>query len=123
VASGKLRGILDQLIPIESRYFEFWQDFFDLHVNTLDLVRRLKLVLLLAVGRLFGTPAIHIVLEAIEIHGVRKYLRVWSAPARGAPCSLDRHSHTDEAIRIDDEPARNLDSNGALFISIHFANS
>jgi hypothetical protein len=27
------------------------------------------------------------------------------------------------AIRIDDEPARNLDSNGALFISIHFANS
>src|SRR5258708_28011254 len=44
VASGKLRDILDQLIPIESRHFEFWQDFFDLHVNTLDLVCRLLLV-------------------------------------------------------------------------------
>src|SRR5437773_5924805 len=43
VASGKLRDILDQLIPIESRHFEFWQDFFDLHVNTLDLVCRLLL--------------------------------------------------------------------------------
>ena len=83
VASGKLRDILDQLIPIESRHFEFWQDFFDLHVNTLDLVGRLKLVLLVAVCRLFGAPAIHIVLEAIEVHGVRKYLRVWSAYGNG----------------------------------------
>src|SRR6266513_3315811 len=68
VAGGKLRDILDQLIPIESRHFEFWQDFFDFHVNTLDIVRRVKLVLLVAVCRLFGAPAIHIVLEAIEMH-------------------------------------------------------
>lgn len=30
-----------------------------------------------ATCRLFGAGAIQVVLEAIEVHGVRKYLRVW----------------------------------------------
>lgn len=84
VASGKLRGILDQLIPIESRHFELWQDFFDLHVTTLDLVRRLKLVLLVVVCRLFGTPAIHIVLEAIAISEGLERIRQWTTRCRGS---------------------------------------
>jgi vacuolar iron transporter family protein len=116
VASGKLREILDQLIPIESRHFEFWQDFFDLRVNTLDLVRRLKLVLLVAVCRLFGAPAIHLVLEAIEVYGVRKYLRVWSAYGNGPLGAAlrnileDEFKHEDEVVTGDAErklnPAR-----------------
>src|SRR5207237_5159558 len=53
VAGGELRAILDQLIPIEQRHFAFWQDFFDLHVEALDPARRLKLVLLVAICRLF----------------------------------------------------------------------
>jgi hypothetical protein len=32
VASGELREVLDQLIPIELRHFTFWQDFFDVHM-------------------------------------------------------------------------------------------
>jgi VIT1/CCC1 family predicted Fe2+/Mn2+ transporter len=43
----------------------------------LDLGRRLKLAGLTAACRVLGTTAIHVVLEAIEVHGVRKYLRVW----------------------------------------------
>jgi vacuolar iron transporter family protein len=116
VASGKLREILDQLIPIESRHFEFWQDFFNLHVEALDLARRLKLVLLVAVCRLFGAPAIHLVLEAIEVYGVRKYLRVWSAYGNGPLGAAvrnileDEFKHEDEVVTGDAErklnPAR-----------------
>jgi vacuolar iron transporter family protein len=46
-------------------------------VETLDWRRRLKLGFLVLVCRLFGDRAIHLVLEAIEIHGIRKYLTVW----------------------------------------------
>jgi vacuolar iron transporter family protein len=125
VASGKLREILDQLIPIESRHFEFWQDFFDLHVNTLDLVRRLKLVLLVAVCRLFGAPAIHIVLEAIEVHGVRKYLRVWSAYGNGPLGAAvrnileDEFKHEDEVVTGDAERQINPERVRDIFLGLN----
>ena len=32
---------------------------------------------MIAVARVFGAPAIHLILEAIEVFGVRKYLTVW----------------------------------------------
>ena len=109
VADGELQAILDQLIPIEQRHFEFWQDFFDLHVEALDL-------LLVAICRLFGAPAIHLVLEAIEVYGVRKYLRVWSAYGNGPLGAAvrdileDEFKHEDEVVTGDAErklnPAR-----------------
>jgi vacuolar iron transporter family protein len=104
VPGGELRAILDQLIPIEQRHFAFWQDFFDLHVETLDLARRLKLLLLVAICRLFGAPAIHLVLEAIEVYGVRKYLRVWDAYGNGPLGAAvrnileDEFKHEDEVV-------------------------
>ena len=125
VASGKLRDILDQLIPIESRHFEFWQDFFDLHVNTLDLGRRLKLVLLVAVCRLFGAPAIHIVLEAIEVHGVRKYLRVWSAYGNGPLGAAvrnileDEFKHEDEVVTGEAERQINPERVRDIFLGLN----
>jgi VIT1/CCC1 family predicted Fe2+/Mn2+ transporter len=116
VASGELRAILDQLIPIEQRHFAFWQDFFNLHIEALDLARRLKLLLLVAICRLFGAPAIHLVLEAIEVYGVRKYLRVWSAYGNGPLAAAvrnvleDEFKHEDEVVTGDAErklnPAR-----------------
>jgi VIT1/CCC1 family predicted Fe2+/Mn2+ transporter len=105
VARGELREILDQLIPIEQRHFEFWQDFFYLRVDALDLGRRLKLGFLTAVCRFFGTPAIHLVLEAIEVYGVQKYLRVWSAYGSDGPLGAavrnileDEFKHEDEVV-------------------------
>src|SRR5215470_1460631 len=75
--TGGLSAILDQLIPIETRHFEFWQEFFGITVTRLDLSRRLKLGLMVGVARLFGDSAVHLILEAIEVFGVRKYLAVW----------------------------------------------
>jgi VIT1/CCC1 family predicted Fe2+/Mn2+ transporter len=78
VAPGGLQNVLDELIAVETRHVAFWQEFFGLSsVHALDLPRRIKLKVLAAVCRLLGPSAIHLVLEAIEVHGVRKYLGVW----------------------------------------------
>jgi len=77
IAPAPQRAILEQLIPIETRHHAFWQEFFKLDLLRLDWGRRLKLWLMVGVARLFGAPAIHLILEAIEVFGVRKYLTVW----------------------------------------------
>ena len=77
IAPAPQRAILDQLIPIETRHHAFWQEFFKLDLPRLDWGRRLKLWLMVGVARLFGASAIHLILEAIEVFGVRKYLTVW----------------------------------------------
>jgi predicted membrane protein (TIGR00267 family) len=120
VATGDLRKILDQLIPIETRHFVFWQDFFDLRITALDLGRRAKLGLITWVCRLFGAPAIHLVLEAIEVYGVRKYLTLWRAyggtPLAGAVRGVleDEFKHEDAVVtagterRIQPERVRDI---------------
>ncbi len=78
-AAGEARSVLDRLIPVEVKHFHFWQSFFKTTVDGLDYPRRIKLAAAVAFCRLFGPSAIHLVLEAIEIHGVQKYLDVWEA--------------------------------------------
>jgi VIT1/CCC1 family predicted Fe2+/Mn2+ transporter len=76
-ATGEVATLLDELIEVETRHLAFWQNFFDLRLTALDFGRRLKLRILLPVCRLIGAPAMHLVLEAIEVYGVRKYLSLW----------------------------------------------
>jgi VIT1/CCC1 family predicted Fe2+/Mn2+ transporter len=121
VATGALRGTLDELIRVETRHVAFWQEFFGLEeLTTLDLGRRLKLALLIGVCRIFGQGAVHVVLEAIEVHGVRKYLDVWNrykddplgAAVRGI--LQDEFKHEDMVVtgdaerRINPERVRNV---------------
>jgi vacuolar iron transporter family protein len=121
VASGRLRDVLDELIQVETRHVAFWQEFFGLkELVALDSGRRLKLVTLAGVCRIFGNPAIHVVLEAIEVHGVRKYLRVWEryrdGPLGGAVRGIleDEFKHEDMIVtgeaerRINPETVRNV---------------
>jgi vacuolar iron transporter family protein len=77
IASGRLAELLDQLIAIETNHVAFWQNFFKDHRGTLDPGRRVKLRVLMVVCRVFGPPAMHLILEAIEVYGVRKYLAIW----------------------------------------------
>lgn len=88
--------LLDELIPIEEKHFAFWQNFFNLKVERLDIGRRLKLRIMLFLARMIGHGFIHLLLESIEVHGIRKYLKVW-----------DKYRDTElaEAIRgvLDDE--------------------
>ena len=79
ITQGKVQKMLAELIRIEQEHYGFWQDFFQLKLSRLDLGRRLKLRLLAFICRIFGEPAVHLVLEAIEVYGVRKYLSLWEA--------------------------------------------
>src|SRR3990167_1189849 len=78
-ADADARSTLDELVLIETRHLAFWQKFFDMKLERLNLARRLKLWSFTWLCRLFGSTAIHLVLEAIEIYGVKKYLSLWNA--------------------------------------------
>ncbi len=75
--SGPLHAMLKELIIVEERHCAFWQDFFDLKADGLDLRRRVKLRIIVLACRLFGATAVHLVLDATEVYGIRKYLAVW----------------------------------------------
>jgi VIT1/CCC1 family predicted Fe2+/Mn2+ transporter len=120
IATGDLQRVLAQLIPIERHHVAFWQDFFALKPEKLDGLRRIKLALIVAVCRVFGAPAIHLALEAIEVYGVRKYLKIWKAYA-GTPLEpavrdilTDEFQHEgavvtgEDALRIRPERVRNI---------------
>ena len=47
-------------------------------MDRLNLGRQLKLWCFTQLCRLFGSTAVHLVLEAIEVYGVRKYLGLWN---------------------------------------------
>src|SRR5215813_4885750 len=121
VAPASLRGTLEALIADEARHVAFWQHFFGLeHVTRLDVGRRLRLALIIAACRLFGASAIHVVLEAIEVHGVKKYLDVWQRYGEGPlPAAVreileDEFKHEDAIVtgeedrRINPERVRNV---------------
>jgi VIT1/CCC1 family predicted Fe2+/Mn2+ transporter len=125
VATGHLQAILDQLIPIETRHYGFWQEFFGLQITRLDLPRRLKLALLVGVARLFGAPAIHLILEAIEVFGVRKYLTVWRQ-YEGSPLGQavrevleDEFKHEDTVVTAEAERRINPQRIRDIFLGLN----
>ena len=120
ISDEQVQKVLEELIRIETNHFAFWQDFFGIRRDTLDLPRRLKLRIIMAACRLFGTPAIHLVLEAIEVYGVRKYLTLWKNykddPLGGAVKDIlvDEFQHEDMVVtelterKINPERIRNI---------------
>src|SRR5437879_8993670 len=125
VAPGDLRRVLDELIPVETRHHAFWQSFFGLELGRLDLGRRLKLALIRAVCRLFGAPAIHLILESIEVHGVRKYLAIWhrygAGPLGGAVREVlrDEFEHEDRVVTGDAERRINPERIRGIFLGLN----
>ncbi|MGQ0666655.1 MAG: VIT1/CCC1 transporter family protein [Nitrospiraceae bacterium] len=77
VTQPDVHKTLDELIKVETSHLAFWQKFFDLRLGRLDFGRRIKLSIMMLACRLLGSTAVHLVLEAIEVHGVRKYLALW----------------------------------------------
>lgn len=77
ISGPELRPTLEELIAVEQGHFAFWQGLFKREIPELDPARRLKLRLIVLVCRLFGAPAVDLILEAIEVYGIRKYLRLW----------------------------------------------
>lgn len=120
IIGGESRKVLDELVLVETQHLAFWQKFFDLKLTALDLPRRLKLQCMILLCRLFGSTAVHLVLEAIEVHGVRKYLSLWKS-YQGQPLGhalegilLDEFKHEDVLVtqlterKINPEKIRNI---------------
>ena len=78
MTKGDLKTLLENLIEVEKKHVEFWERFFNTHIPQLDPGRRIKFYLFSGIGWMFGEKAIHMLLEAIEVHGIRKYLGVWA---------------------------------------------
>jgi len=106
-AEPAARRTLDQLIPIEARHFAFWQKFFGLERDRLDLGRRVKLRFLVFVARLLGPIGIEMILEAIEVYGIRKYLAVWDA-YRDGPLGAAMREILEDEFRHEDEVVSQL---------------
>ncbi len=125
IAPRHLQRVLDQLIPVETRHLAFWQDFFDLHLGALDLGRRVKLAVILLACRIFGAPAMHLVLEAIEVYGVRKYLTVWRTYRAGplGPAVRDvledEFKHEDVVVTGDAERRLNPERIRNIFLGLN----
>lgn len=71
------RPVLEELIPVENKHFNFWSDFFEFKGAKLNAGRRIKLLLVLVFCRVLGDRGIHLTLEATEIYGIKKYLDAW----------------------------------------------
>lgn len=120
VTQPDVHHTLDELITVETAHLAFWQKFFDLRLNELDFGRRMKLSIMIFVCKLFGSTAVHLVLEAIEVHGVRKYLAIWQE-YQGRPLGealrgilMDEFKHEDVLVtalterKINAEKIRNI---------------
>ena len=120
-----LQKTLSDLIPIEVCHFEFWQDFFKIKVEALNPLRKLKLRLLVILCRIFGPPAVDLVLEAIEVYGIRKYLNVWQRykdePLGSAVRGIlqDEFQHEDEVVTRLKERIINPDRVRNIFLGIN----
>lgn len=79
MATGDTQKLLRSLVTFEERHLLFWQDFFGMRLARLGFARQIKLMAAIFLCQIFKTPAIHLVLEAIEIYGIRKYLNVWES--------------------------------------------
>jgi vacuolar iron transporter family protein len=74
---AELQKILGELADVEVGHVAFWQNFFNLKLQTLDVTRKIKFWLIVLICRCFGAPAVDLILEAIEVYGIKKYLNVW----------------------------------------------
>lgn len=120
IRDSDMQRTLSELIEVETHHFAFWQKFFQLSVDRLDIGRQVKLGTVKLICRMFGATAVHLVLEAIEVYGVRKYLSLWKS-YQGHPLGdalkgilLDEFKHEDILVtklterKINAEKIRNI---------------
>ena len=125
ICEPELQKVLEELAAVEVRHFAFWQDFFQLELPNIGRLRRLKFWFIVLVCRIFGAPAIDLVLEAIEVYGVRKYLDVWerykSGPLGKAVRGVleDEFGHEDLVVTRVKERILNPDRVRNIFLGVN----
>ncbi len=75
--TGEVHNVLSQLVNVERGHVAFWADMAGLKDVSLDRVQRFRLGVFVLLRRLFGVGMTFLVLEAIEIYGIKKYWGLW----------------------------------------------
>ncbi|WDT76020.1 MAG: hypothetical protein MPW16_02015 [Candidatus Manganitrophus sp.] len=71
ISGPELHPTLDELIKVENGHLGFWQELFKVEISELNFARRLKLEMIVLVCRLFGAPAIDLILDRPDPGGDR----------------------------------------------------
>ncbi len=106
LSQGDTAQMLENLIVVETSHAKFWQDFFGIKLDKLNFLRRVKLFNFVLFCRIFGEMGVHLIIEAIEIHGIRNYLSVWEIykndPLGEAVRGIltDEFKHEDEIVSM-----------------------
>lgn len=74
--SPQYKALLAELIEIEVAHVAFWKDFFKTPDLSLTPIGHLRIAGIALFVRLFGATGLFLVLEATEVHGIRKYLEL-----------------------------------------------
>src|SRR3989338_2464862 len=75
VKSDELKAILTTMIAEEERHIAIWKRYVPhTHIPHRGVFARFKMAVLLFCGYIFGDTGIRIIIEAIEVHGIREYL-------------------------------------------------
>ena len=124
-ATGDTKTMLGELIIVEEKHLQFWKTYFNLSIDRLDFKRRAKLAILILASRLFGETGIHLVLEAIEIHGIRKYLDLWEhSKGTGLEAGIrtilnDEFGHEDQIVSAYSDKQINPDRIRSIFLGFN----
>lgn len=76
-AGSRLAPVLDGFIETEKRHVAFWRQKSGFTDTRTDIQGKIRNVILRCVVGIFGESIAYIVLEAVEVHGVKKYLSLW----------------------------------------------
>ncbi len=75
--TGEVRNTLSRLVNVERGHVTFWSDMAGLKDVSLNRSQRLKLAFFILLRRFFGVGMTFLILEAIEIYGIKKYWTLW----------------------------------------------
>lgn len=78
IETGEVRNVLSQLVNVERGHVAFWADLAGREDVSLDLFQRFRLSVFVFLRRLFGIGMTFLLLEAIEIYGIKKYWALWA---------------------------------------------
>ncbi|MCY4442056.1 MAG: hypothetical protein OXE53_17855, partial [Deltaproteobacteria bacterium] len=77
IETGEVHNVLTRLVNVERGHVAFWADFAGLKDMSLNRRQRFRLGFFVLLRRLFGVGMTFLLLEAIEIYGVKKYWALW----------------------------------------------
>lgn len=103
-ATGDLANTLDKFIFTEKQHVAFWRDLFHLTATTPNWQGRFRNLILKSIITVSGDRIAFLLLEAVEVHGIRDYLSLWKhvrdPKIREGLHSIlkDEFLHEDEAI-------------------------